>query len=341
VLDLARLERVRLHRRPWAHVLVGDWFLRPSYRFPRRTEIVIEGIERLPKDRSVFLAMNHTDRYNYWPLQYALHRRREYRYIATWVKGKYYEHPGVAWFMDMTNNIPLPSRGYVLTTEFRRTVGRVPSEDEYRQLRDLADGNLSVQQSAFAEASADLRRFLTAQGADPDRKPAQEGVRETAFLPRFEELFDRMIEAVVRLNQAALGTYQCNVLVFPQGTRSKRLSRGHTGLAQMSQRLGAAIIPIGCNGSDKAYPGSSPWASGGRIVYRVGPVLEPDGPELGSHRVHEEFTPFSREAVGRFGDRFGAITDVVMSRINALLDPEYQAGEGAESDGVRGMKRFV
>jgi 1-acyl-sn-glycerol-3-phosphate acyltransferase len=341
VLDLARLERVRLHRRPWAHVLVGDWFLRPSYAFPHKTEIVIEGIERIPKDRSVFLAMNHTDRFNYWPLQYALHRRREYRYIATWVKGKYYEHPAVGWFMDMTNNIPLPSRGYVLTTEFRRTVGRVPSEDEYRRLRDLADGNLAAQQAAFADASAELRTFLTAQGADPELKPVEKDGREPVFLPRFEELFDRMIEEVVRLNQEALTKYQCDVLVFPQGTRSKRLSRGHTGLAQMSQRLGAAIIPIGCNGSDKAYPGSSPWASGGRIVYRVGPILEVDGPELGRYRIREEFTPLARESASRFGDRFRAITDVVMARIDELLDPEYQASDTAESDGVRGIHRFV
>ena len=315
--------------------------MRPSYRFPRKTEIVIEGLERIPRDRSVFFAMNHTDRYNYWPFQYALHRTGEHRYVATWVKGKYYENPAIAWFMDRTNNIPLPSRGYVLTTEFRRTVGRVPTEDEYRKLRDLADANLAAQQAAFAAASPELRRFLEAQGADPYLEPITKGGREPIFLPRFEELFDRMIEEVVRLNREALTTYACHVLVFPQGTRSKRLSRGHTGLAQMSQRIGAAIIPVGVSGSDRVYPGGSPWASGGRAVYRVGPLLEVDGPELGAHRVREDFTPLSREAVARHGEKFRAITDVVMDHIDALLDPEYQRAESGESDGVRGIRRFV
>ncbi|MBK7973227.1 MAG: 1-acyl-sn-glycerol-3-phosphate acyltransferase [Deltaproteobacteria bacterium] len=341
MLDLARLKRVRLHRRPLGQRLVAELFLRPSYRFPRTSEIVIEGIERIPRDRSVFFAMNHTDRYNYWPFQYALHRTGVHRYVATWVKGKYYEHPAIAWFMDRTNNIPLPSRGYVLTTEFRRTVGRVPTESEYRQLRDLADGNLAAQQAAFAEASPELQRFLEAQGADPNLAPIEKGRREPIFLPRFEELFDQMIEEVVRLNHEALTTYQCHVLVFPQGTRSKRLSRGHTGLAQMSQRIGAPIIPVGVSGSDQLYPGSSPWASGGRAVYRVGPTLEPDGPELAPHRVREDFTPLSREAVTRHGDAFRAITDVVMDHINGLVDPDYQRSDSDESDGVRGIRRFV
>lgn len=341
MLDLARLERVRLHRRPPGQLLVAALFLWPSYRFPRKTEIVIEGIERIPRDRSVFFAMNHTDRFNYWPFQYALHRTGVHRYTATWVKGKYYEHPAIAWFMDATNNIPLPSRGYVLTTEFRRTVGRVPTETEYRQLRDLADGNLALQHAAFVNASPELKRFLEAQGADPSAAPIGRDGHESVFLPRFEELFDRMIEAVVRLNHDALNEYQCHVLVFPQGTRSRRLSRGHTGLAQMTQRLGAPIVPIGCNGSDRIYPGSSPWSSGGRVVYRVGPILEVDGPELAPQRVRDEFTPLSRSAVARHGDRFRAITDIVMDHVNRLLDPEYQRTETGESDGVTGIHRFV
>ena len=341
MLDLARLERVRLHRRPPGQLMVAELFLRPSYRFPRKTEIVIEGLERIPRDRSVFFAMNHTDRYNYWPFQYALHRTGVHRYTATWVKGKYYEHPAIAWFMDATNNIPLPSRGYVLTTEFRRTVGRVPTEAEYRQLRDLADGNLATQRAAFVDASAELKRFLEAQGADAALAPIGRDGREAVFLPRFEELFDRMIEAVVKLTRDAMERCRCHVLVFPQGTRSKRLSRGHTGLAQMSQRLGGAIVPVGCNGSDRLYPSGSPWSSGGRVVYRIGPLLEVDGADLAPHRVGEDFTPFSREAVTRHGASFRAITDLVMDHVNQLLDPEYQRSASGESDGVAGVRRFV
>ena len=90
VLDLARLERVNLHRTPWGQLLMAQ-VLRLDYRFPRRTKIVLEGPEHLESGQSYILAMNHTDRYNYWPFQYQLYRQR-LGYTATWVKGKYYEN---------------------------------------------------------------------------------------------------------------------------------------------------------------------------------------------------------------------------------------------------------
>ena len=74
--------------------------------------------QSLEPGRSTILAMNHTDRYNYWPFQFQLWRQGR-GFTATWVKGKYYENPFIAAFMDANNNIPLPSRGYVITTRFR------------------------------------------------------------------------------------------------------------------------------------------------------------------------------------------------------------------------------
>jgi 1-acyl-sn-glycerol-3-phosphate acyltransferase len=145
----------------------------------------------------------------------------------------------------------------------------------------------------------------------------------------------------VRLTREAIENHGNNVLVFPQGTRSKRLSRGHTGLAQLAQLLGADIVPVGCNGSDRIYPSNSPFAKGGRVVYRIGAPLSPQGPELSPYRIEEPFEPFTDETTERHGQVLRKITDVVMNRINGLLDPEYQFGEGLDSDGVQGMDRFV
>ncbi|MCB9704150.1 MAG: 1-acyl-sn-glycerol-3-phosphate acyltransferase [Myxococcales bacterium] len=328
MLDLDRLRRIRLSKRPLGQLLVANLGLRWDYRFPRRTEIVIEGVENIPSDRGVFLAMNHTDRYNYWPLQYELYRRG-LRMTATWVKGKYYEGGMTARFLDFTNNIPLPSRGYVITIEFRREIGRPPSREEYRVLRDLVDRKIAADDPLPADASADLRRFV---GGD-------EGL--SAFLVGFDRRFDAMIHEVVRLNREALTRHELNVLVFPEGTRSRRLGRGRTGLAQMSQHLSAAIVPIGCSGSDRCYPSNSPFSRGGRIVYRVGAPLEPDGPELGPYRVPPEVLPLTRAATERYGDRYEAITAVVMEKISELVDPEYRAeGEGEGGD-ERGVERFI
>ena len=310
---------LHLSARPKGQILVGHTLLRASYALPRRTEIVLEGAENVPRDRTVFFAMNHTDRYNYWPFQYAVWRRGM-RFTATWVKGKYFENRWMARFMIATNNIPLPSRGYVISTSFRDAEKRPPTGEEYRALRDIAEGVRSPEEPG-PEA---VRRFVDGGG-----------------LLRFEENFQGMIGEVMRLNREALGPLGLNVLVFPQGTRSVRLSKGHTGLAQVSQALGKAILPVGCSGSDKLYPGGSPWSKGGRVVYRIGAPLEPDGPELGKHRVEAPFEPLLPAASRAHGASFAAITEVVMARINALVDPPYRFAEDQQSDGVQDMSRFL
>lgn len=328
MLDLDRLKRIRLSRRPIGQVLVAEVVLRLDYRFPRRTRIDLEGVENIPRDRGVFFAMNHTDRYNYWPFQYQMYRHPGLRMTATWVKGKYYENRLMGGFMDRTNNIPLPSRGYVIATEFRKAHGRVPDELEYRALRELVDGTATPAEAAHKGGAA-IAALLAAGGPTED------------YPARFDALFGAMMAEVTRLTWQALDELELNVLIFPQGTRSKRLPKGHTGLMQMAQHLGHAIVPVGCNGSDRAYPGGSPFSKGGHLVYRIGRPLELDGPELGSHRVRAPFVPFSAAATAAHGDAFRAATDVVMDHINALLDPEYQFADDQASDGVEKMDRFL
>jgi 1-acyl-sn-glycerol-3-phosphate acyltransferase len=326
MLDLERLDKIRLRARPVGQLWVGRLGLGLDYRFPRKTEIVIEGEERIPRQGGVFLAMNHTDRYNYWPLQYQMWRQG-LPFTATWVKGKYYENRLIGAFMDSTNNIPLPSRGYVITTEFRKALSRPPTNDEYRLLRDLVDGKRSPAEVMAASAGTDVARFLA---PDADRR-----------LGEFDELFDRMLRRVIELNRQAVEELGLNVLVFPEGTRSIRLGRGLTGLAQITQYLGKSIVPIGCNGSDRIYPGNSPFSKGGRVVYRVGEPLHVDGPELTGYRVPRDVLPFTKEATARHGAAYAAITAVLMDRISALIDPEYRADPAEARGDKAGVDRFL
>lgn len=319
MLDLARLQRIHLAAKPpgqrlFARVLAVD------YRFPRPTEIVVEGLDRIPQDRSVFLAMNHTDRYNYWPFQYHMHTQG-LRYTATWVKGKYYQHPLMAWFMDKTGNIPLPSRGYVVASAFQLQAGRKPGGDEYGALRALMDGK------PVADLPPAVAAWMESQG----------GADQWAADQR--TLFAAMMTEVMRINRQAMDI-GLHVLVFPEGTRRQRLGPGHTGLIQAAWHLGATIVPVGCNGSDRVYPANSPSARGGRIVYRVGQPLEPDGPQLGPHRVTEPYTPFTLDATQRHGQAFQAGTDVVMAHIEPLLDERYRPAEG-EDKAAAGADRFL
>lgn len=328
MLDLDRLQHIQLHRIPPGQVGFAR-LLHLDYRL-HGTDIVLEGVENLPRDRSVFLAMNHTDRYNYWPFQYAMHRRG-LRYTATWVKGKYYENQWMGRFLDSMNNIPLPSRGYVLTTLFRAAMQRKPLAEEYRFLRDLVDSGIAPGRDETVAQTAGVQQFLATRG---------DGSAE-AFLHSFDALFGQMVEQVVALNRRALRELDLNILVFPQGTRSLRLSKGHTGLMQMAMHLGAAVVPVGCNGSDRVYPGNSPLAKKGRIVYRIGKPLELDGPELSPFRIPADLQPLSRELNREYASQLRGATDVLMERINALLDPPYQWATDQASDGVAGMDRFL
>lgn len=322
MLDLQRLRRLRLSQYPIGQKIIANLGMRIDYNWPKKTEIILEGVDNIPKGRSVYFAMNHTDRYNYWPFQYAMYRKG-LPFTATWVKGKYYENKWLGAFMDANNNIPLPSRGYVLSTELRAGLKRVPTDPEYRSARQLING-----EAEQTGPSPDLFAFYEKHGG------------AAAYAEAFEARFNEMMAEVVRLTTDAFDKHHLNLLVFPQGTRSIQLSQGHTGLMEMAQTTGHAILPVGCNGSDLVYPGGSPFAKGGRIVYRIGKPLEIDGPELAPYRLTGPLAPFTRQ-MRQHEEKLKAATEVVMDHINLLLDPKYQYSETRKSDGVGGSQRFL
>ena len=334
MLDLERLRKIKLSNRPMGQLIMANAVLMWDYRLPRRTEIIFEGVENVPRDRSVIFAMNHTDRHNFWPFQYKMYRMG-LPFTATWVKGKNYENAFVAWFLDSCNNIPLPSRGFVITTEFRKSAGRPPNEVEYRLMRGLVDRRRPASE-LLDGANAEVRSFIDSFGGTSSAQ--DDGA---AFLTRFDGLFEAMIRESLRLSRVALQEVGNNLLVFPQGTRSIRLLRGRTGVMQAAWHLGHDIVPVGCNGSEKCYPGLSPFSKGGRIVYRFGKPLKLDGPELSPHRVPPEVLPFMREATEQYGEVYQAGIDVVMQHIDALLDPPYQFRGETSEDAAQGVNRFV
>ena len=321
MLDLGLYDRVHLHPRPLAQRVVADGFLRFNYR---SVEIVLEGLENLP-ERPVVLAMNHTDNFSYWPLQYSLHRRDSY--TATWVKGKNYEPKVLGLAMRLTNNIPIASRGYVVTRDFVNVVGRRPEAEEYRALRDAVDEARPVDPTKVPRVVLEQSRDMLGRRFDADHESYEVAV---------DALMHRMMERFVEMNAEALDL-GLNLLVFPQGTRSIRLSRGHIGLAQIALHLDAPIVPIGCSGCDLVYPGRSLVAKPGRVVYRIGKPMS----DWGELAPTEPFAPFSRAAEAAHRPRFQAVVDRVMDEINELVDPEYRYADDQRSDGSRGTDRFL
>ena len=85
--------------------------LLPNFEIFRQVEIVVENIERIPRHDNVIFAMNHTDRFNYWPFQYKLWRLHSYPFTTVWVKGKYYRNAILGKALDLCNLISVPSMG--------------------------------------------------------------------------------------------------------------------------------------------------------------------------------------------------------------------------------------
>lgn len=324
MLDLPRYDAIRLHRRPLAQRLIADTFLLANYGLGG-VRIIFEGDEKLP-DEPVIFAMNHTDKYNFWPFQYRMKATRD-RFTATWVKGKNYDHPLVARFMELTNNIPLASRGYLLTRDFVNVMGRHPSDEEYASLRSWITA--AEAPSAAPERLLTTPRDILGRPFDPSRED---------YAAAMNGLSDAMMERFVGLNQRAVDI-GLDLLVFPQGTTSVQLSRGHIGLAQIALHTRLPIVPISCNHCDRIYPGGSPWAKGGEVIYRFGAPLRYE--ELSEFHVAEDFAPFTGDAEARHRERFQGLVDHVMDRIDENLDPRHRYSDDRVSDGKRGARRFV
>ena len=206
MLDLARLSRLRLNRQPKGQKFVAYAYLMPNFAFLPGVDIRFEGLENLP-DEPVVFAMNHTDRYNYWPFQYTLWRKTG-RFTATWVKGKYFEGKVTSAFLEMTNNIPAASRGYLITRDFVATMKRPPSDEEYKTLRHWVD---AVSKSRLPGATANdirpdgpLPEALLATPRDMMGRPF-DPTRED-YAHAIDELFREMTRLFIDANRRALET---------------------------------------------------------------------------------------------------------------------------------------
>ncbi len=334
MLDLPRLKRIRLMKRPIGQVFFGHTVLTPNYNLLPGIDIQIEGIEKIPNEPVIY-AMNHTDRFNYFPFMYKMWKLEE-RYITVWVKGKYYENPVVATFMELTSNLPTVSRGYIITKDFALTMGRRPTEAEYDTLRSVVNKEAAPNEDSstvdLSEVPRDLLhtpRNILGVDFDPNRQSYAAGINE---------VFDAMMRQFVRLNERSF-ELGLDLLVFPQGTRSIRLPKGRIGMMEIALRYKKTIVPIGCNGCDLVYTGSLPWGKSGSIVYRIGEPITYD--DLSEFHIDEPFEPFTAEAEYAHRDKFQGSVDMVMERINELLDPQYQFSDDLKSTGVRGTARFM
>jgi len=301
MIDLKYLERISLSGRPLAQRVIAKILLAPNYNIFARVDIDVEGMENIPRDETVIFAMNHTDRYNYWPFQYMLWKRG-YLFTTVWVKGKYYKNAILARILDYCNLIPVPSMKYLMEEFYKLKFKKRLSESDYRFLKDSLEGKIR----SGVELANETRILLKENFAE--------------FIRNYHE---QMMEKVAGLSVKALSEMKLNVIIFPEGTRSLKLAEGKTGLAQLALFTGKKVVPVGCNNCENVYTGPLPFARTGKIVYRVGePISVLD--RLKPFCIEEKFKPFCRESQRRFKAQFEGATRVIMESIGKMVDEKYK-----------------
>ena len=307
MIDEKHLDNIRLSSAPIGQRIMAYLVLGPNYHIFQHVEIRLENVERIPPNETVIFAMNHTDRYNYWPFQYQLWRLR-FPYTTVWAKGKYYRNRAVGKFLDACNVIPVPSMGYLVEEFYKRRFSRKIGKEEYRVIKDWIDGKIDEAASLMKLKAETLTLF------------------KQSFIEHLKDYHQTLMEKVAELSTKAVKEWNLNLIIFPEGTRSLRLGVGRTGLAQIALYSGKKIIPVGCNNSDLVYKGSLPFAKTAAITYRIGEPMSVEG-ALKEFRITEPFKLFSRESQQKFQAQFEGVTKIVMDRINELLDERHRRPE--------------
>ncbi|MBN2517015.1 MAG: 1-acyl-sn-glycerol-3-phosphate acyltransferase [Deltaproteobacteria bacterium] len=305
MVDIEYLNKINLVSNPMIQRFLATFFLTPNYRFFADVDIQMENVDKIPKDETVIFAMNHTDRFNYWPFQYKLWKMKSFPYTTVWVKGKYYRNYTLGKILDACNLIPVPSMGYLIEEFYKKKFDKKIDRNEYRIIRDVIDGSREMSE-AIQKITKETASFL------------KDNFDE--FIKNYHET---IMDKVADLSMKALFEKNLNLIIFPEGTRSLQLGKGRTGLAQLALHTEKKIVPIGCSNSDKVYTGSLPFAKSGTITYRVGDPLSVET-QLREYRINEKFKLFSKESQQKYKEHFDSVTNLIMEKINALVDEAYQ-----------------
>ncbi len=301
MIDLKHLDKINLNGKPLGQRIVAALLLLPNYNIFARVEIEVEGIENIPRDETVIFAMNHTDRYNYWPFQYKMWKDKFY-FTTVWVKGKYYTNTILSHALDCCNLIPVPSMRYLVEEFYKLKFRKRLLDRDYRVLKDYIEGKL--------KSGAEL--------ANETGVLIKENFRE--FIRNYHE---QIMEKVAQHSTKALFEKNLNLIIFPEGTRSLTLAEGKTGLAQLALFTEKKVVPVGCNNCENVYTGTLPFAKTGKIIYRVGEPLSVKD-RLKPFRIREKFKPFSPESQTKFKEQFEGATRVIMECIGKMVDDKYK-----------------
>lgn len=281
--------------------------------------VELTGAERIP-ERPALLCTNSTQRHDFLALMRGLDSLG--KRVVTFTKAKNFHSAASAFVMKRTGTIPLASRGYIITVDLRDSLGRRPTEDEYRAVRNHVDRAAPLP-AALGWLQSRPRAILGVP-FDPQR---------CAYGEQVQEVYRRSLVETVRLARLAVDD-GCYLQIYPEGTVSRQLAAGRIGAVQFAKALGLAVVPIGMSGCPAAFFGESPVPAPGTVQIRVG---EPLALAEALPAAHRPFHP-DDEAANR-GALLGA-TQTLMGSIEALVDDAHKRPRAGALPG-KGVRAFL
>jgi 1-acyl-sn-glycerol-3-phosphate acyltransferase len=320
VLDLTKLISMDpMYKPAW---MAGSRALAHGlFNLPRRTKIEVEGLEHLQNAGLAIITANHTHRYDFLPIRYALDARDIN--IVTWVKARDYRSASRSLVLSKMGNIPIASRGYLICADFAGEFGRSPTEEEYRQLRDHVDVGFAADPALLDG----LVRPRSIMGSTAD--PSQLGYAGAIRQAYYEFMMTTLDKARMARDAGR------HVQIYPQGATSGQLTPGKNGAVQAAIALGLPIVPVGISGCRGVFKGATPVSKGGVITIRFGEPIE-----LQREFLPEGFRPYHPDDEATHREVLTEWTQDVMDRIAGLCDPDCRWAPDLKSDAKQGIARF-
>jgi 1-acyl-sn-glycerol-3-phosphate acyltransferase len=287
------------------------------------TTTALDGLERLPREPAL-ICTNSSQKYDFMPLRCDLDARGVRAVTIT--KGKNYHSLPFRFLLRRLGVIPLASRGYLLAVDFQSVLGRRPTEEEYRALRDHLDRGAPLPATPALDALRTRDRALLGHDL---------ALRSRDYRVALREVYAAVMAESLRLCREAMSAGY-HVQIYPEGTVSSRLGVGRPGAVQFAWALGASLVPAGMSGCREAFAGQGLGLRGGPIVVRFGePYRLPPG------ALPADYRPFHPDDEAAHQPALQQHTGELMTRIDALLDPAYRRAEGLAPDGTQGVRRFL
>ncbi|HTE53933.1 MAG TPA: hypothetical protein VK698_23925 [Kofleriaceae bacterium] len=272
------------------------------------TRFCVEGTGRVPAGPVLF-ATNSTQQNDFLAFRWVAERAG--RRCVTVAKAKNYHDAAMAFALRRLGVVPIASKGYLLLCDFTATIGRRPTDSEYRALREYLDHGASLPAGEPYATLTSRPRAIVGRRFEPAGAALRDHLRAT---------YVASLGETVRLARVAVAAGQ-DVQIYPEGTVAPRLGRCRVGAVQLAWALGTPIVPVGLSACPRAFAGVTPFLRpGGAVTVRFGAplALAPGFLPAAFRAFQPEDEAGARGVLERFTD------ERLMPAIDALLDPPFR-----------------